>query len=149
MKDGLPTPTTKWRRSLYVLARRNYHLSLLTTFDQPFVTANCTFRQSAAVVTQSLTMLNDEFVLEQARFFANRVAQESNNSAPEVRVATAYRIAFGRNPMEKETTWSVDLLRRHNARFSQTNMPPDEADKRALVQFCHMLLNANEFLYIQ
>jgi hypothetical protein len=149
MKDGLPTPTTQWRRSLYVLARRNYHLSLLTTFDQPFVTANCTFRQSAAVVTQSLTMLNDEFVLEQARFFANRVAQESNNSAPEVRVATAYRIAFGRNPMEKETTWSVDLLRRHNARFSQTNMPPDEADKRALVQFCHMLLNANEFLYIQ
>ena len=149
LTEGLPTPTTQWRRSLYILARRNYHLSLLATFDQPLLIHNCTFRQSTAVVTQSLTMLNDEFVLEQASLFANRVAEESNDSAPEARVMTAYRIAFGRDPTQKETTWCVDLLRRHDTRFSKSDMPPDEAKTKALVQLCHMLLNTNMFLYIQ
>ena len=94
-------------------------------------------------------MLNDEFVLEQAGLFANRVAEDSNDSAPESRVTTAYRIAFGRDPTQKETTWCINLLRRHNTRFLKDSMPPDEAKTKALVQLCHMLMNTNMFLYIQ
>src|SRR5262249_25885538 len=31
-EKSLPTPTTKWRRSVYLFARRNYQLSLLSVF---------------------------------------------------------------------------------------------------------------------
>ena len=60
-------PTAQFRRSLYLLARRNYHPTLLSVFDQPMVATNCTRRKPSAVVLQSLTMLNDAFVLRPGR----------------------------------------------------------------------------------
>src|SRR5205085_2789258 len=33
--DKMPTPTSKWRRSIYLLTRRNFHLPILGSFDQP------------------------------------------------------------------------------------------------------------------
>src|SRR5262249_17495081 len=35
VEESLRTPTSKYRRSLYVLSRHRYHLSLLEIFDQP------------------------------------------------------------------------------------------------------------------
>ena len=91
----LPSPTSQWRRSLYILGRRNYHLSMLGVFDQPVMTTNCTRRNSSAVVLQSLAMLNDDFVIEQAGFFADRVAAAVSASDC---VATAFRMALAREP---------------------------------------------------
>src|SRR5207302_188536 len=71
---GLPTPTAAWRRSLYLFARRNYNLTLLGVFDQPVMATNCVRRVHSAVPLQSLTLLNDAFMLEQADHFAARVA---------------------------------------------------------------------------
>ena len=42
VEPGQPTPTAKSRRSLYMLNRRNYHLTLLNVFDQPLVATACT-----------------------------------------------------------------------------------------------------------
>jgi mono/diheme cytochrome c family protein len=39
-EKNLPAPAAKWRRSVYLLARRNYQLSLLSVFDQPVVATN-------------------------------------------------------------------------------------------------------------
>ena len=72
--EGLATPTSQWRRSLYLTSRRNYNISMLAVFDMPVITTNCTARTQSAVVLQSLTMLNDEFVLRQADYFAARVS---------------------------------------------------------------------------
>ena len=95
--EGLPTPTTQWRRSVYVLARRNYHLTMLRVFGQPIVARNCTGRKPAAVVTQSLTLLHDDFVLQQADFFAERVITEAGDAIAD-QVSTTFRIAVGRSP---------------------------------------------------
>ena len=48
---------------------------------------------SSAVVTQSLTMLNDAFVLEQTGYFAARVAREAG-PAPAKRVRRAFLLAL-------------------------------------------------------
>jgi hypothetical protein len=143
-EQGLPTPTSRWRRSLYVLARRNYHLSLLNTFDQPVLATNCTGRQASAVVGQPLTMLNDSFVRDQADRFAGRVERAAGT--PEKQVAAAFRIALGREPKPDEAAACVELLRRHAERFG--DRPPAEAAHRALAELCHVLLNTNELLYV-
>ncbi|HJT77801.1 MAG TPA: PSD1 and planctomycete cytochrome C domain-containing protein, partial [Gemmataceae bacterium] len=62
--QGLPTPTARWRRSLYLFSRRNYNLTLLNVFDQPVMATNCTRRITSAVPLQSLTLLNDAVMLE-------------------------------------------------------------------------------------
>jgi hypothetical protein len=74
--DGSVVVGNQFRRSLYLLARRNYQPTLLAVFDQPILATNCTQRATSAVSLQSLTMLNDAFVLEQAERFARRVLSE-------------------------------------------------------------------------
>ncbi len=129
--DGLPTPTTQWRRSVYILARRNYHMTLMRVFDQPIVARNCAYRQHSAVVTQSLALLNDDFVIEQAGYLADRSAAEAPDRTPFARIRTAWRIALGRFPDETELQWCLEFL-----------------ERGTLNQLCHMLLNTNEFLYV-
>ena len=126
------------RRSLYLLARRNYHPTLLSVFDQPVVATNCTGRMSSAVVTQALTMLNDAFVLEQASHFAARVAREAGPT-PRRQVERAFLIALARRPTPAEMTRCGAFLRRQAVRLS---------DSGALAELCHVLLNSNEFLYL-
>ena len=147
--DSLPTPTSHLRRSLYILNRRNYHLSMLTTFDQPFMTSNCTCRKPSAVVTQSLTMMNDEFVLQQAEHFADRVAREASEASPAAWVDQAYQLVLCRTPTEQERQLCIDLINRHTDRYQQADMDPDAAQQKALAHFCHTMFNTNEFLYVE
>jgi len=143
-EKGLPTPTSQWRRSLYLLSRRNYHPSLLDAFDQPNLATNCTRRPSSAVVLQSLAMLNDRFVLEQAEHLASRAAE----AAPEQRIANAFRIALGRPPSATESVACVELCDEHERHYRTQGLPPEQAALRALGDVCHTLLNTSEFLYV-
>jgi hypothetical protein len=146
--QGLPTPTSQWRRSLYLLARRNYHPTFLAVFDQPVLTTNCTRRDTSAVVLQSLTMLNDAFVLEQAGFFAERVAREAGTT-PEGCIERAFECALARKPAPEEQTWAAEFLSKQAEHYRSQPMPPEQADQQALASLCHMLLGTNEFLYVE
>jgi hypothetical protein len=138
---GLP-PTAAYRRSLYLFARRNYNMTLLGVFDQPVMATNCTRRIQSAVPLQSLTLLNDAFMLEQAECFAARVADLAPSR--EKQVETAFRIAFARKPTKEESTAALDLLAKVQARYAGQPQP----ERKALTTLCHMLLCTNEFLYI-
>jgi hypothetical protein len=148
--DALPAGTTPWRRSVYILARRNYHLTFMRVFDQPIVARNCAVRKPSAVVTQSLALLHDDFMFEQSEFLADRVAKESPGKSTDDRIRTAWRIVLGRSPDDDETGLCRELLKRHTERYSKTQPQHKQQPKqRALVQLCHMLLNTSEFLYVQ
>ena len=136
------------RRSLYVLARRHYHLSLLGVFDQPTMSTNCPNRQQSAVVSQSLAMLNDELVLAAADKFAARVIASAPTSDAAARVALSFRIALNRDPSAQEIAWSQELLSQQAAELAGMNLPVEEAAKKVLAHLCHMLLGTNEFLYV-
>ena len=136
------------RRSLYLLARRNYHPTVLGVFDQPNLAMNCVRRDSSAVVLQSLTMLNDRFVLEQADYFATRVASAAGPEAtPAQLVEKAFAIAIARPPVEDETARCTELLRRHTERFTTAGKAPADVAREALTHLCQVLLNSSEFLY--
>jgi hypothetical protein len=136
------------RRSVYLLCRRSYNLTLLTVFDQPLVAHNCPCRDVSAVALQSLAMLNDAFVSEQARHFADRVERAAGPTG-ERAVRTAFRLALGRPPSAKELGICARLLERQAAAGREAGRPAAEADHQALVQLCHTLLNTSEFLYAE
>ena len=144
--DALPAGTTPWRRSVYLLARRNYHLTFMRVFDQPIVARNCAIRETTAVVTQSLALLHDDFMLEQSEILAHRVAREASSETMRDRVNKAWRIVLGRFPDEEESGLCLELLERHTRHYSKTEQQPAQ---QALVQLCHMLMNTSEFLYVQ
>lgn len=145
-EKGLPTKTSQFRRSIYLLARRNYHPTLLGVFDQPTLTSNCTGRSASAVVLQSLTMLNDPFVMQQATALGDRILRLGGQSAD--KVANAFQITLNRLPKEAETQWCLELLKRHQEHYVAEKQSPEAAESKAITHMCHMLMNTSEFLAI-
>lgn len=120
-----------WRRSIYVYRKRGLPFPFFEAFDLPDQNTSCSRRNVSTVPTQALTLLNDDFVLKQAKLFADRV-NETAGSDPAKQVELAYRIALTRPPDEKELSIGLDFLR-----------------KQSLVDFTHVMLNLNEFLYVR
>ena len=120
-----------WRRSVYVYRKRGLVFPLFEVFDLPDQNTSCGRRNVSTVPTQALTLLNDEFVLRQAKLFADRVREAApNNTAKQV--DAAYRIALSRAPRTEEAELATEFLR-----------------TRSLADFTHVLLNLNEFLYVR
>jgi hypothetical protein len=148
-----PTPTSRWRRSLYVRSLRGSHptgvgfrLSMFEIFDFPEVVINCTRRSNSTTPLQSLALINSGFMLEQARHFAERVraiAPEKNQQ-----IDTAFVLAFGRVPTPAETRFCLEYLQTQQKQYQQSSVPAEQAARRALAGLCSVLLASNEFLYI-
>ena len=152
-KGDLPTPTSQWRRSLYLATQRvdgtgQPTITFLTVFDQPVFNTNCTKRRSSTVVLQSLAMLNDRFVLEHAALFADRVAREAGSIARR-RIELAFRVALARSPTEEEVAWSEQFLIDQEDAYKQAAPAPETPGRRALASLCHALFNLNNFLYVE
>jgi len=138
-------PST-WRRSIYSYWKRARKSPMFEVFDQPDTMVSCERRNITTVPTQALTLLNDEFVLLQSRHFASRVQHEAGSEAGE-QVKHAYRIALSRDPAPKEFTGSLQFLEKQRAHHAQK--PAVAPASAALTDLCHVLLNLNEFLYVQ
>jgi mono/diheme cytochrome c family protein len=65
------------RRSLYIQARRSRPVAMLQAFDAPVMETNCESRSSSTVATQSLMLINGEFILDQAAKLADRAATDA------------------------------------------------------------------------
>jgi len=147
--QNLPAGMTPFRRTIYLVSRRNYHPTELGVFDQPLIATNCVRRTSAAVALQSLTMLNGQFITEQAEHFAKRVIATAGTDELK-RIELAFNLALARSPSSEELALSRLLIAKQFQRLlEQPSTTPARADEQALAHMCHMLLNTNEFLYIQ
>lgn len=145
-----PQPSGQWRRSLYLMARRNYSLSLLDVFDFPVMALNCTRRINAATPLQSLTLLNSDFAMQRASDFAARLVKTAGpDSSPSQKVEVAFRLAFARPPTQEEIRWSMEHLERQRRRYLELKTPSEEAAQRSLASMCQMLMGTNEFLFVE
>ena len=137
------------RRSIYLLARRTYPLSLLGVFDYPIIDVNCTHRVPSATPLQSLTMINSAFFAEHAAHLAQRLRHEPGTDATSAaHIRAAYWITFVRPPTDQETAAALDYLNRLTELHSKNNLALATARQHALESFVHMLQCSNEFLYI-
>ena len=136
--------------ALYLLARRNYTLSLLSVFDAPLMTTNCTRRVNSVVPLQALAMMNGAFAWEQAERLARRVAGAAPAPAG-ARSSLAFRLTLTRRPTADEAARGQALLEQQAGRYAQADPKgtPEQAAQKALANLCLMLLNTNEFLYIE
>tara|TARA_Y100001934_G_scaffold283338_1_gene402297 strand:- start:3140 stop:5746 length:2607 start_codon:yes stop_codon:yes gene_type:complete len=136
-KTGEFAPTKRTgRRSIYLRQRRSQPVSILRAFDQPVMETNCTQRDRSTVVPQALTLLNSDFMAVSASAFADRVLRERPD-APEAR---AMLLAFGRVP-------NADELRTLE-QFVADQTHRRDSRRLAVQDLCHLLLSANEFVYV-
>jgi hypothetical protein len=148
------------RRSVYVFVRRNTRYPMFEAFDLPDTHESCPRRDVTTSPIQALTMLNSAPAMEWAEGLAARVLEGSGDNR-EAQIAVAYRLAYSRPPTPEESKLAFDFLQRHRAIVAararsggklagMASLPAgvDAVDAATLVDFCHMLINSNEFVYI-
>jgi hypothetical protein len=140
-KEGPET----WRRSVYSYWKRGLKYPMFDVHDQPDLNVTTEKRNITTVPTQALTLLNNEFVLIQARHLAERVQEEAGDD-PAAQVRTLYRISLARAPSAKELEGQTKFLQEQ--REFQSRKGTAGAGLAALVDLSHVMLNANEFVYI-
>jgi mono/diheme cytochrome c family protein len=152
----------EFRRAIYIQVRRSRPLAMLHAFDAPVMEVNCDRRQSSTVATQSLMLMNSQFILDQAARFARRLQQEAGDDHAH-QVTRAWQLAFSRSPTAPELAEASDFLSRQveylntvserkdetSKKSEKANMvAPPAAELQALTNLCQDLFSANEFLYI-
>jgi hypothetical protein len=130
------------RRSLYLAVRRNFLSAMLLAFDTPQPFSTVGRRTASNVPAQSLILMNDPFVHQQAGLWAKRVL--AAGGTPQERIAAMYRSAFARPPTEGELAAAADFL----AHQSAANTGRD-AELSAWTDLAHALFNVKEFVYLK
>ncbi|MCB0667420.1 MAG: PSD1 domain-containing protein [Saprospiraceae bacterium] len=132
----------KGRRSIYQAIWRNFLPPFMTTFDMPIPFSTFGDRSETNVPAQSLTLLNDPFVKEQAQVWAKALVDE--RGSPEKKIRKVYLQAFSRQPTEAEIKEALDFLKDQEIKYSA------EQNIELLIwsDYCHSIFNMKEFIYL-
>jgi hypothetical protein len=118
-----------WRRSIYRYIVRTTPDRFLTTLDCPDPANLTPKRLTTTTPLQSLALFNNDFMLRQSRYFAERLEAESQDVPGQVR--RGFELAFGRAPNATEAELAGYFV-----------------EAEGLFAFCRSLYNANEFVYV-
>jgi mono/diheme cytochrome c family protein len=132
-------PEEYTRRSVYIHAKRSLLTPLLTDYDLADTDNSCPVRFSTTQPTQALNLLNSAFVNEQAVTFARRLAQEQTDEA--ARIQRAFELATGQPPDAADVAQGQAFLQEMQQRHGL-------APEKALERFALLVLNLNEFVFI-
>ncbi len=135
-------PTEQTRRSVYIFSKRGLLPPLLTTFDFPDTTLPSCQRDVTTVAPQALALMNNPFVHEQSGILAKRILKETSGQDAQIR--QAWQLVLGRTPRPTE----IQAAMAHLEKQSKTFAGRPEAATETLASLCHVLLNLNEFLYV-
>lgn len=143
----LPPPvkdTTKGKtnslRSIYVRAMRNSPDRFLALFDAPDGVGSVAKRNATTTPLQSLMMMNSDWMNAQAKKMALQIMAQK--AEPEACLREAYERVFLKIPTQSDLDRAKEFLKLQE---------PATGDgwKTLFVDYCHVLINSNSFLYME
>ncbi len=130
------------RRSLYLAVKRNFLSPMMLAFDTPSPFSTVGRRTVSNVPGQSLILMNDPFVHQQAALWAKRVLAKPGTT--DARLAEMYVSAFGRPPTAEERRACAVFLD-HQAALQKIS----GEDARVWADLAHTLFNVKEFIFLE
>ena len=118
------------RRTIYRMNVNTGRDPLLDALDCPAPSVLTPVRRQTVTPLQALSLMNDTFVLRQAKKLAERVVREA--SIPPQQISLAWQRTLGRVPSQDELANAVAVVK--------------ESDLETL---CWVLLNSSEFLQVR
>ena len=131
------TDTNNVRRTLYGTIHRREMSTMLLMHDFPDPTAHSPKRIATTTTLQGLYALNGPMLLDNSAALSERLAREfpEDDSA---RVTRAYQLLFSREPTARESEIALEF-------FAEA---AGDARATAWIQYSHVLLASNEFLFV-
>ena len=117
------------RRSIYRFLFRTLPDPFMDSLDCPEGSLSAPARGSSVTALQALSMLNNHFVVRQSERFAERVAKMSPGLSGQIEAAC--QLALGRPSSRTE---AKEMLA--------------HAQKYGMASLCRLILNSNEFMFI-
>jgi hypothetical protein len=137
---GNSSPEEKNRRSVYIHIKRSLPLPALSAFDSADTDFSCPARFTTTQSTQALLMLNSDWINQEAKVFASRLRKETPND-PRAQITLALSLAVSRTPTSAEVDRALNFSQRLSEKHGATK-------ELALEQFALLVLNLNEFVYL-
>jgi len=119
------------RRTIYRLWARSGNNPLLQALDCPDPSVMMPTRPGTITPVQALALMNNAFIEQCAERFAARVQREAADVSAAPQIRRAYQLALARAPTEQEAALAESFVAQHG-----------------LGQLCLVLLNTNEFLFV-
>ena len=119
------------RRTIYRTWLRSGRNSLLDAFDCPDPSTTAPCRAVTTTPVQSLALLNNSFVLRMSDAMAERVVNEAGEQRT-AQIERIYQLAYGRGASKSEISRLSPFVEQHG-----------------LSALCRVVLNSNEFLYVE
>jgi mono/diheme cytochrome c family protein len=141
---GKSAPAEQARRSVYIHVKRSLLTPILADFDLADPDTSCPVRFTTTQPTQALGMMNGDFLHAQARVFAERIRREAggtNADQTEAMVRRAIEVALVRPASDAEVERGMALV-------DELETKDGVGPGRALELYCLMVLNLNEFAYL-
>ena len=135
------------RRSIYTSVRRNFLPPMMLAFDMPIPFSTFGRRNTTNVPAQSLTLMNDPFVKEQALCWAERLLHDHPKISPEDRIQIIYREAFAREASPSEIQTAIGFLE-NQAKILEGDMEDMKQDAQLWAAYCHAVFNLKEFIHL-
>jgi hypothetical protein len=117
------------RRSIYRFIVRSQQQPFMTTLDCADPSMQVDKRNETVTPQQALALLNNKLIVAMSRHFADRVRDLGDTT--EQRVSAAFRLALGREPGDNELQELASYTKSHG-----------------LVNACRLILNLNEFVFV-
>ena len=124
-----PDKPELWRRSIYRFIVRTTPHQFMSTLDCPDPANLTPARVNTITALQALTLSNNDFMLQQARHLVTRLETETNSR--EAAIRRAFALALQRDATVAELQAAMPLVA-----------------EQGLFALCRMLINANEFIYL-
>lgn len=130
------------RRSIYLMQQRLKRHPFLSLFDGADVNVSTARRELTTVPTQSLFLMNSEFIHQRSMNLAKRLASEN---APERRAMLLFEAALGRLPDKEERPIMMAFIAEYQESVGGRG---PEAELQAWAAFARSVLTRNEFLFV-
>ena len=119
---------------------------MMLAFDMPIPFSTFGKRNTTNVPAQSLTLLNDPFVHEQAKYWAENLLKQ-NPQTLEEGIDQIYMTAFSRQASSDEVAAGREFLenqaKQHGILTDEIKDQPD-----IWKEYCHSIINLKEFIYL-
>jgi mono/diheme cytochrome c family protein len=132
------------RRSVYLMTQRIQRHPFLGLFDGADTNASTAWRVTSTTPLQALYLMNDPFIHEQSRKFADRLLSERPDDPG--RIERAYLLMFSRPASTAEQAAGKEYLAR--VRDKLAGVPAEQQTRKAMESFVRVLFMSNEFVYV-
>ncbi len=142
--SGTLDPNMK-RRSIYFFIKRSKLIPTMVLFDGPDSLQGVEQRTTTTIAPQALLLMNNALVRGCAEGLAQRISPSAGVKVKDA-LRSGYAIALGRTPSKRELSESIQFVTEQMASYQAEGKA--EPRRLALTDFCQVLMELNEFVYV-